>query len=186
MSLEIIIGCMWSGKTTELFRRVKRLHSIGMKILIVNNELDVRNNNSSLCMSHDGNVVNHALVENTSVRNIADLYKCDISKYDVIAIDEGQFFSDLIECKQLVNNNKHVIISGLNGDSNQNKFGSILDLISFADDVSFMTALCKKCNDGTKGIFSLFIGNNKDISCSQISVGAGEKYMAVCRRHLNN
>ena len=100
---------------------------------------------------------------------------------DTVFIDEAQFFNDLknpvLEIVEKFNIN--VVITGLDGDSNRNKFGEILDLIPYCDSCTKITALCQICKDGTSGIFSYRKSNEN----SQVHLGAGNEYMAVCRKH---
>ena len=77
---------------------------------------------------------------------------------------------------------KHVIVSGLDGDSERKPFGDILRLIPHAEKVSKLSALCLECNDGTEAFFSKRL-IYEDMS-SQISVGSNDKYIAVCRKHF--
>lgn len=206
-NLEIIMGCMWSGKTSELLRRVKRHVSINRNVILVNNSLDIRYDNEAHVTSHDGiQIKTKPAVKSISVYNLKDVF--DRTYYDVadvIAIDEAQFFGDLVDTVKIITekHNKMVIVCGLNGDASRNKFGSILDLIPFADNVIFLNALCCICNDGTKGIFSKKI----NIECPIVpkiekppyeyiatpttppnetdttEIGSNDKFMAVCRKH---
>lgn len=186
-SIELIIGCMWSGKTTELLRRVKRIQSITdepQKILLVNHSIDKRYSIDGTATSHDGAVVYGSSVANITAEHLYDVMQSShYNKATVIAIDEAQFFSDLSSIAQVMceNDGKHVIISGLNGDSNRKKFGQLLDLIPVADDIMFLSALCKKCKDGTRAIFSRATHKR-----CVTEVGSDELYVPVCRRHFND
>lgn len=156
--IEIIMGCMFSGKTSELLRRVKRHVSINRNVILVNHAMDIRYDNEAHVTSHDGiQIKNKPTVKSISVYNLKDVFdRTYYDSADIIAIDEAQFFGDLVDTVKIITekHNKMVIICGLNGDAARNKFGSILDLIPFADNVIFLQALCCICNDGTKGIFS--------------------------------
>jgi thymidine kinase len=104
-----------------------------------------------------------------------------IQQYDSFFIDEGQFFSDLYDCvlKLVDVHHKHVVVSGLDGDSLRNPFGEILFLIPYADKVKKLSSLCKLCNDGTVAIFTKrLIPHNE-----QIQVGGSEIYIPLCRKH---
>ncbi len=178
-SLEIIIGPMFSGKTTELMRRVKRHMVINNKILIINSIKDTRCD--SEIKSHDNSVLNAIKLE-----KLYDLQKnkeVDLKSYNVVAIDESQFFGDLVNFVTdvlLQVYKMHVIVTGLNGDSNQNLFGQTILLITHADRIDLLSGLCTICGDGTPGCFSKRIIEDS----SQTLVGGKESYKCVCRRHL--
>ena len=172
-SLELIIGPMMSGKSTELIRRIRRHQVIGNKVLIINSCSDVRCGNE--IKTHDNKIVN--------AEKFNSLMDCKTySNYDVVAIDEAQFFEDLLEFTNLLlDNNKHVIITGLNGDSEQKKFGFILDLIPKADKLDLLSGLCTICKDGTLGHFSV---RNDSKNSDQIFIGGSDSYQCVCRKHI--
>ena len=168
---------MYSGKTTELMRRIKRHHVINNQTLIINSASDIRCQ-SEIC-SHD----NHKLSA-IKLNNLNDIFndKYDIDSYNVIAIDEAQFFEDLVTFTQrMLNINKHIIVAGLNGDYKQNVFGNIVNLIPWADKLDLLDGLCTLCADGASGYFSSRIIEDK----SQVLVGGKESYICVCRKHLN-
>lgn len=188
-SIELIIGCMWSGKTTELLRRVKRIQSITdepKKILLVNHSIDKRYSIDGTATSHDGAAVYGSSVANITAEHLSDVMRSPhYNKATVIAIDEAQFFSDLSSIVQVMceNDGKQVIASGLNGDSNRKKFGQLLDLIPVADDITFLSALCKKCKDGTRAVFSRATAK-RCAAVTAVGVGSDELYVPVCRRHF--
>ena len=100
---------------------------------------------------------------------------------NTIFIDEGQFFDDLVNIVRiLVENYKiNVVVSGLDGDSNRNKFGHILDLIPLSNTCTKINASCIMCLDGTPAPFSFRKTNENE----QILIGAGDSYMSLCRKH---
>ena len=185
--LKIIMGCMWSGKTTELIRECERYKSIGKKVLYISPIVDNRNKkvvlgnylsyNLGKINTHNNNYVQCIKLE--SLNELENNWE-EILKWDVFGIDEAQFFNNLDIVKSLVNNNKIVIVSGLDGDFKQEKFGCILNLIPICDDIVKLHALCKMCNDGTIGVFSKRIINNQD----QTLIGGKDEYLAVCRKCL--
>ena len=161
MSLELIIGSMYSGKTTALMNKVHRLMSIGMKCLVITHDL---------CP-----IQNHEYKMETI--QTSELLLVGTENYNVIAIDEGQFFSNLrVAVTNMVKHNKYVIVAGLNGDYKQRKFGEILDLIPLADDVIFKRALCDKCRH--PGRYASF---TKRIDSSNEVISLDSTYTAVCR-----
>ena len=107
-----------------------------------------------------------------------------LSRYDVIFINEGQFFDDLYEFVDYAVNEKkkRVYVCGLDGDSDRRPFGQMLDIIPLSDTVVKLHSFCKICNNGTPGIFSKRIDKR---SKDQILVGATQEYIPVCRKHFN-
>jgi thymidine kinase len=171
--IEIILGCMYSGKSTELLRRCSRLESIGKNILYINHVLDMRT---------DDYIQTHSNTKKTAIKldKLDEINHDRFSEADVIAIDEAQFFSDLLEFALICEkNNKILIIAGLDGDSNRKPFGQILECIPLCDNVVKLTAMDMIDKNGTEGIFSRRIVNDT----KQISVGTTDKYIAVSRKN---
>ena len=176
-SLEIIIGPMFSGKTSELIRRINRHSAIGKAAIIINSLKDSRCGEE--IKTHDNLRVCALKVPNLASPAIKNTIDC----VDVVAIDEAQFFDDLIPFVRwcLYSLKKHVIIAGLNGDFKQRRFGDIIDLIPEADRIDKLSSLCIRCGDGTLAHFSIRTqGGN-----SQTEVGDKDSYESVCRRHLH-
>lgn len=185
-SLDIIIGCMFSGKSTELVRKAERFKYIGYRVCYVNSIKDTR---SEQAYGHYkgirlGKITNHN-------KKSTDCFMCHdlgellvlIDEFDVFAVDECQFFSDLNMICTLVNTHgKKVIVSGLDGDSNRNEFGNILKIIPQCDTITKLHALCFICQDGTPGIFSKRMIQSDEQEC----IGGNESYKAVCRNCFHN
>jgi len=169
MALEIIMGSMYSGKSTELIRRTNRLKSIGMYCLIVNHTKDTRVDGDFI-QTHDG--------EKIKAIKTDDIILLNTKPYDAIAIDEAQFFTNLRPAVSLMlKHKKHVIVAGLSGDYQCQKFGEILDLIPMADDVTFTRALCHKCaHPHRPASFTKRISNEKE------TISVESNYIAVCRQ----
>jgi len=174
MSLELKIGCMFSGKTTEIIKEVTRLSVIEKKILLINSSLDDRYDVNKVC-SHNNNKL-----DCISVSKLEDIPLEKYTDCEYIIIDEGQFFEDLYDFVSVAIdlNNKHVIIVGLNGDSERNNFGDIYRLYPLADKITLLTAMCIICKDGTPGIFSKKITDDTN----QTDIGSTDKYIPVCRK----
>ncbi len=176
MGLSIIMGNMFSGKTSELIRRLKRLKVIGKNIIVVNSAKDTRSPEEVL-KTHDNVQFNcHKVFDLFELMN-----RDEFDRADIIAIDEAQFFPRLtkfVECCLQVN--KSVILAGLDADSFQNKFGELIDCIPLACDVTKLSALCMRCNDGTQGPFTKRIVDDKTLEL----IGGSDMYIAVCRKHL--
>ena len=178
MGLSIIMGNMFSGKTSELIRRLKRLKVIGKNILVVNSAKDTRSPDEVL-KTHDNVKFN--------CHKVYDLFDIvhthDFEMADIIAIDEAQFYPRL---KKFVDyclfEKKDVIVAGLDADSFQRKWGEILDCIPMACEVTKLSALCMRCNNWNSGPFTKRIVDNKELEL----IGGSDMYIAVCRKHLES
>ena len=176
MSLEIITGNMFSGKTSELIRRLKRYRLLYDRVVVVNSTKDTRSNDDVI---HTHDDVNFNCIK---VNQLADtLLDKGFCESEVVAIDEAQFFSNLKDfvgmCLLL---KKKVLLAGLDADYKQDKFGEILDCIPMADSVTKLSALCMHCKDGTPGPFTKRIVDTREIEV----IGGSDAYEAVCRTHL--
>lgn len=176
MGLSIIMGNMFSGKTSELIRRLKRLKVIGKDVMIINSAKDTRSAEEVL-KTHDNVKFN--------CHKVYDLFEIinthEFDEADIIAIDEAQFFPRLkkfVECCLHVN--KSVILAGLDGDAFQRKFGELTDCIPLACDVTKLSALCMRCKNGTPGPFTKRTVDDKTLEL----IGGSDMYIAVCRNHL--
>lgn len=177
MSITLIFGSMYSGKTTELIRRITRCQSIGKRVLVINSKLDSRYSGKDSIVSHDEYCYN--CVKSMTLEEVDSSMRID-ADIDVIAIDEGQFFGDLKKyvlkfCEEY---GKTVIVAGLISDYQRKKFGSMSDLFYYADDIIHLKSLCTACGDGTLGIFTKKVCQVGD----QIDVGSTDKYIALCRQ----
>jgi thymidine kinase len=170
--LELIVGPMFSGKTSKLLDIYKQCKFCNMRVIIVNHEIDKRYHDT-MVSSHD-----KVLAPCIQSAHLSDIKDDLIAKYDVILINEGQFFGDLYSVVlELLQNKKKIYICGLDGDFSRKKFGCILDLIPMCDKITKLSSLCSKCKDGTAGIFSMRLTDSKD----QTMVGS-DSYIPVCRK----
>ena len=172
MSLKLIVGCMYSGKTTEILRIVNSLKHINEIPIIIKPKIDNRYSSDKIS-TH-----NKQEYECQTIENLSDFKNWNDSKY--IIIEEAQFFKDLLLfiIDQVEIKNKNVIVVGLDGDSDRENFGEIHKLYSLCDDIIKLKAYCSRCKDGTLGIFSKRISDKKD----KILVGSEGDYIAVCRK----
>jgi len=177
--LSLLIGCMFAQKTTELLRKVKRYKSIGYKVLVVNYVGDTRYGKDCIA-SHDKEVELATCV--ATLKEVDELVRS--GEYHVVAIDEGQFFSDLYDnvSKWADELPIHVVISGLDGTSERKPFGDILRLIPHAEEVERLTAFCSECRDGTPATYSRYFGEIKKDEHG-VAIGGAEAYRPVCRKH---
>lgn len=137
--IEVICGSMFSGKTEELIRRLKRAEFAGQKVEIFKPAVDRRYDETDV-VSHDRNKVNSTPVESSSVLPLL------ASECDVVGIDEAQFFDDgIVEVANLLaNSGKRVIIAGLDMDFRGRPFGPMPDLMAVAEYVTKVHAICMK------------------------------------------
>lgn len=178
MSLQIVMGCMFSGKSSYLLSSIRRYKEINWPVYVITSSLDKRYTN-------DAKIVNHnrdSCVANTAVNILHHV--CNDKEFleaKVIIIEEAQFFEDLIsfvnECVELYE--KHVIVAGLDGDAQRKPFGHVLELIPLADSIVKLKAFCKKCNDGTEALFT----SKKVHDDNTVDIGSTDKYEALCRKH---
>lgn len=192
--LEIILGSMYSGKTSRLVDLYNQFKFCNISVAVINHCIDNRYHDEFLS-THDKIMIPciktdklfNIWPENINMNDkIASMHRVEdklhVSTSDVILINEGQFFPDLEEfVKLLLSVNKHIYVCGLDGDFERKKFGQILDLIPLCDKVQKLTSLCSLCKDGTKGIFSMRLTNEKE----QTVVGS-ENYIPVCRSCYKN
>ena len=175
--LEIIIGPMFSGKSTEIIRRVRLLQIIDKKILVVKPAKDNRSAFDKIT-SH-----NNDSVDCITVNNLYDIDTNILGAHDTVVIDEGQFFDDLVETidSWLKTYNINVIVAGLDGDFQQKPIGKILNLIPLSNKCIKLNSVCQECKDGTKAPFSFRIVDSNET----VLVGGSDKYMPLCRTHYN-
>ena len=177
MSLDLIIGPMFSGKTTELIRRLNTFKSIGQRCLYINSKIDDREDGN---FSSHNKTINDVGVDSVKVQELSHI---NFNDYDVIGIDESQFFlfADLMSNVMTLveDEGKYVIMSGLNGDFTRKKFGYILDFVPVCSDIVMLHPLCKVC--GEKGIINNACFSKK-LTTSKKVVEAGYNYSAVCRK----
>ena len=175
--LKVILGCMFSGKTTELIKEYRRHKACDFRCCFINHSIDDRYGSGTIITkTHNQN----SITNDISCKKLTDvLWKAD--NYDAFFINEGQFFDDLYESiNYLVNQqNKKVYVCGLDGDFRRREFGSILKIIPLCDDVIKLKAICKSCKN-KDGIFTFRISNEKE----QLLLGTDE-YMALCRKCYN-
>jgi thymidine kinase len=173
-TIEVITGSMFSGKTEELIRRMRRAGFAKQKIEIFKPAIDVRYSATDV-VSHDENSIRSTAVENSS--NIL-LMANDV---DVIGIDEAQFFDKhLVDVVvQLANQGIRVIVAGLDMDFKGNPFGPMPGLMAIADFVSKVHAVCVRC--GSNALFSHRLSDKEQI----VLLGEKDIYEPLCRPCYN-
>ena len=176
--VEIIIGCMFSGKSSELLRRCRRYKSIGYKVLLVNSILDVRCSENSLKTHNNEFATGLKVNDLLSLQNNPTFHEAN-----VVGVDEAQFFDDIVEfvllCERL---KKTVIIAGLDGNYQRQPFGKILECIPLCDSVDKLVALDMVSNDGSAAIFTKRSEFYDKVS-ENIVVGGSDIYLATNRKN---
>ena len=171
---EVICGSMFSGKTEELIRRMKRAKFARQKVEIYKPVIDTRYSKEDV-VSHDHNVITSTPVDSSSA---ILLFSGDI---DVVGIDEAQFFDDGLAdvCNQLANRGVRVIVAGLDMDYRGKPFGPIPSLLAIADEVTKVHAICVRCGN-LAYISHRLVHNDK-----RVLLGEKDEYEPLCRDCYN-
>ena len=174
-SIEVICGSMFSGKTEELIRRLKRAKIAKQRVEIFKPCVDTRYSETDV-VSHDQTSIQSTLVNSSqSILLMAN----DV---DVIGIDEAQFFDDgLVDvCNSLANSGYRVIVAGLDMDFRGVPFGPMPYLMTVADDVTKVHAICVRCGSPAYVSHRLVAGEK------QVLLGETDKYEPICRQCFNS
>ena len=169
-SIEIICGSMFSGKTEELIRRIERAKIAKQNVMICKPSIENRYDKDKV-VSHDMKAIDCIAVGDAT--DIIELCK----NKDVVGIDEAQFFNNnLVDvCNHLANKGVRIIIAGLDMDYEGNPFEPIPQLMSIAEDVTKVRAICIQCGDLANYSYRLVDEDN------QILLGEKKEYEARCR-----
>lgn len=175
MSLEVIIGPMFSGKSTRILEIANRYAALRIPTLVVKPRIDNRFSCNEV-VTHNGRRIPCLTVDH--------LTDVDVASAHVILIEEAQFFDDLVDSvHRWVNRmDKRVYVIGLSGDSDRKPFGQILQCIPMADKVEMLHALCHRCADGTPAPFTHRIA---DVEDQQVYIGGAESFIPLCRDCYN-
>ena len=167
---ELICGPMFSGKSTRLIGVIRKYTYKAKKTIMIKYFADKRFSDKSEVVTHD--LLKYDSIECKNLREHFD----KIKNYDVIGIDEGQFFSDLVEvCEELALMKKTIIIAALNGDFRMEPFPVIAKIIPKVDKIKLLKAYCFNCHKDAR--FTLRIVQSNET----VLIGAGEAYKPACR-----
>lgn len=177
-ALEVITGPMFSGKSEELIRRLKRARIARQRVACFKPDIDLRYHRTSIA-SHSSQT--H---EASTVRNVADLREAlapQLDEIEVVGIDEVQFLSpEVIELAlELVALGKRVLMAGLDTTFANEPFGPVPQLMALADKVTKLSAVCMVC--GASAIHTQRLGASQEL----VIVGAAGMYEARCRAHFS-
>ena len=177
--LHLILGCMYSGKTSRLISIYNGYRKKGKNVCVINYKGDTRYH-PELMSSHD-----KVMIPCHRVDNIYDVFKNNpdiLETADVYLINEGQFFSDLYDVVKLLvtSHKKTVYVGGLDGDFEMKQFGQIVNLIPMSTSYEKLYAKCTNCNE--KASFTKRLTEDS----KQILIGGIETYIPVCRKCYND
>jgi thymidine kinase len=169
--IEVIAGCMFSGKTEELIRRLRRAQIARQNVKIFKPKIDTRFSDNSI-VSHSEQSLPSVLIDD--INDILSLGK----DAQVIGIDEAQFFSnDIINvCNELANNGKRVIVAGLDQDFKGIPFEPMPQLLAISEYITKTLAICVICGNPADKT------QRKTTSGERVIVGASDVYVARCRK----
>lgn len=169
--IEVICGSMFSGKTEELIRRLKRVKIANLKVEIFKPKIDKRYDEQNI-ISHDENAIISTPIDNSQTILLLAQHA------DVIGIDEAQFFDDQLPevCDQLALRGIRVIVAGLDMDYSGKPFGQMPNILAKADFITKLHAICVHC-----GNIANFSYRKSSIS-SQVVLGEKDLYEPRCRK----
>ena len=164
--ITLVFGPMYSGKTTELLRRLERAHMAKKRVILLRPQIDSRP-----FLSHSTKDTSWLKQEYVSLREF------DASEYDVIGIDEGQFHDGLKQfCLKHSLSGKCIVISALHATSESQMFEPIIETLPYCEEIIKVNAVCMKCGS-EHGNYTYFLAGNKT---EKVAVGGTEEYTALC------
>lgn len=174
--LELAIGPMFSGKTTWLTNLHKQCTYCNMRVVVVNFAGDTRyaSVQDALLSTHDRTMI--PCIMCSTIEELETQHAEEVAAADVLLVNEGQFFADIMRILSQVDAGKRVYICGLDGDFEKKRIGAFLDLIPHCDKVRKLTSLCSLCRNGKEAIFSFRTTSEMD----QIVIGS-DNYIPLCR-----
>ncbi len=175
--IEVITGPMFSGKSEELIRRLKRARIAKQRVVCFKPDIDLRYHRSAIA-SHSAQTHDACVVAN--VERLREALFAQIDQIEVVGIDEAQFFDDsLIALSlELMHLGKRVLIAGLDTTFAGEPFRPIPDLMAIADEVMKLSAVCMRC--GAPAVHTQRLGGSQEL----VVVGAAGMYEARCRAHF--
>jgi thymidine kinase len=184
MSLELLIGPMFAGKSSAIQSIVRRHKSLGWPVFVITHSMDTRYTKEPMIVNHDLQML--PAVAAASLMPLLETQ--DYKQSKLVVIEEAQFFGDLLDfVRRVVDiDGKHAVVVGLDGDAERRPFGQVLQLVPHADRVTKMTALCRRCADGTPALFTAATASSAVEAAAEGKpcVGADERYEPVCRKHF--
>lgn len=188
MSLEIVFGPMFSGKSTYALSYIRRNRAIGLSVVAIKPNIDTRYGTEEELVTHDKEKI--PCIPWDVSKSLSDMYALMCDNYPVehnecIVIEEAQFFKGLLPfVKQCLSMGRDVLVVGLDGDASQKPFGEIFECIPYANKVTKINALCFLCRNGMEAPYTIKIADYK--TEKQVDVGGSDKYVSVCFKHMNS
>lgn len=184
MSLEIVLGPMFSGKSSYALSYARRQRAIGKKVLVIKPDIDLRYSEDSYMVTHDNDKLECMMWKTTEP--LCQIDHILLNLYDCFVVEEAQFFNHLDHfCTfGLLHLKKNILVVGLDGCAKQKPFGDISKIIPLATSLTKLSALCCFCRDGTAAPYTKKLADTNDET--QVDVGGADKYVAVCLNHLVN
>jgi thymidine kinase len=171
--IQVIFGPMFSGKTTELLRRIRR-YTVAQRSCLVLKYLGDTRYDAIKIVTHD-----QQKWTATAIERLSEM-ETEASQYEVIGIDEAQFFPDISTfAEKMANQGKVVIVACLDGTFERKPFGDVLNLIPLAEEVTKLTAVCTEC--GEIAAFTKRLTDAKEIKL----IGKDDIYTSLCRKCFN-
>lgn len=181
--LTVYHGPMFAGKSSRLRDELNRYVDLGFKVLYINSEKDER---ASIMSTHcSGGTLLSDKIAHAKYDSFPET--ATMESFDVIGIDEGQFFDNLVPfVLDLVDNHHKIVICvGLDGNVKREKFGSVIELTLHADKSEKLTAKCHYCLKENQTITDAPFTKNIGYMEGTVSIGGADKYVALCRHHWN-
>jgi len=177
-SIELICGSMFSGKSEELIRRIRRAKYGNQNIIVFKPAIDNRYSKETI-MTHNGNSINAH-----PVKSLTDIIEKLTPTIDVVGIDEVQFFEkeivDLVS--QLADQGYRVILAGLDTNFRGEPFGVVPELMALSESVTKLNAICPQCGADASRTQRLIDGKPANYDDPIIKIGAAESYEPRCRK----
>lgn len=182
MSLQLILGPMFAGKSSELLGTIRKYKAVGWPVLVITHAIDNRYTESPAVVSHDEE--SHPALASSNLEEVFTYENPTYTQAKLIIIEEAQFFKGLKQnvLRAVEQDKKDVICVGLDGDAQRQPFGELLDLIPYCDSVVKKHAFCRRCLIPTPALFTYRVTRDE----GQVLVGGAEKYEPLCRKHYLN
>lgn len=182
MSLEIVLGPMFSGKSSYALAYIRKQRAIGRTVIAVKPMSDNRYSDRDEIVTHDQQRIPCITWDTSNPLTSGHPF----ANADCIVVEEAQFFQGLYNwVKYYVRGQqKHIVLLGLDGDAGQRGFEELLSCIPLADKLTKRLAMCHVCRDGTEAPYTRYRPDANQ-SGGQIDIGGAEKYQAVCLKHID-
>ena len=180
MSLEIVLGPMFSGKSSYALSYIRKQKAIGRNVIAVKPSIDNRYSENQEIVTHNQDRL-QCISWDITVPLTPNRF---MIQADCVVVEEAQFFTGLVDfCEYLLALGIDIVLVGLDGDVRRKPFQELLHCIPWANKVTKLHALCTTCKDGTEAPYTHYKPGSTHAT-SQIDVGGAEKYEAVCLRHF--